>query len=433
MSIVHHPWRKPPLSRVVAGAVTVLAVAVTAACGAGGAATSSDTSLRVLVEAGGHAELQPVADAFTEETGVEVTFVELPYEGLYDRLTSEFSSGQPSFDVAALDAIWLKGFAPGVQPLDELFTDEVEADLFPSLVQEAQVDGHFVGMPVWTNAEILYYRKDLFDDAANQAAFKKQYGYELAPPEDWQQFADAAQFFTGKGMFGTDVKGAVETEWLATLMQAGADNMVLTPDGEADIDTPEALEALDFYAGLNTELKVSPPGAAQIDWGAAQNLYNQGETAMMRFWAHAYTQIPDDSPAKGNTGVTVLPGGPAGSAAVPGAWYLTIPEGTEKTDQAEDFITFAYDHNDLSVNTALGLAARKSALAAYQDKPGHENLAALIAALDSPATAPRPADEKWQQIVDTVLVPMLQKAVAPGADNEALLTDAQEQIEALVS
>lgn len=433
MSIVHHTRRKPPLSRVLAGAATVLAVAVTAACGAGGAATDSDKSLRVLVEAGGHAELQPVADAFTEETGVKVTFVELPYEGLYDRLSSEFSSGQPSFDVAALDAIWLKGFAPGVQPLDELFTDEVEADLFPSLVQEAQVDGHFVGMPVWTNAEILYYRKDLFADAANQAAFKKQYGYDLAPPEDWQQFADAAQFFTDKGMYGTDVKGAVETEWLATLMQAGAENMVLTPDGKADIDTPEALEALDFYAGLNTELKVSPPGAAQIDWGAAQNLYNQGETAMTRFWAHAYTQIPDDSPAKGNTGVTVLPAGPAGSAAVPGAWYLSIPEGTEKTDQAEDFITFAYDNNDLSVDTSLGLAARKSALASYQDQPGHENLEALIAALDSPATTPRPADEKWQQIVDTVLVPMLQKAVAPGADNKALLADAQEQIEALVS
>ena len=296
-----------------------------------------------------------------------------------------------------------------------------------------EVDGHFVGMPVWTNAEILYYRKDLFEDPANRAAFEKQYGYELAPPADWQQFADAAQFFTDKGMFGTDVKGAVETEWLATLMQAGAENMVLTPDGKADIDTPEALEALDFYAGLNTELKVSPPGAAQIDWGAAQNLYNQGETAMMRFWAHAYTQIPDDSPAKGNTGVTVLPAGPAGSAAVPGAWYLSIPNGTERTDQAEDFITFAYDHNDLSVNTSLGLAARKSALAQYQDKPGHENLEALIAALDAPATTPRPADEKWQQIVDTVLVPMLQKAVAPGADNKALLTDAQEQIEALVS
>ena len=433
MTIVHDFRRTPKLVRTLGAVVAALALAVTAACGAGGGASSSSKSIRVLVEAGGHAELQPVADAFTKDTGIKVTFVELPYDGLYDRLSSEFSSGKPTADVAALDAIWLKAFAPGVKPLDDLFTQSVKDDLFPSLIKEAQVDGHFVGMPVWTNAEILYYRTDLFDDAANKAAFKKQYGYDLVPPTTWQQFNDAAKFFTANGMYGTDVKGAVETEYLATLMQAGAKDMVLNSDGKADIDTPEALKALDFYTGLNTKLKVSAPGAAQIDWAAAQNLYNQGKTAMTRFWAHAYTQIPDDSPAKGKTGVTVLPAGPAGSAAVPGAWYLSVPNGTGKPDQAEKFIKFAYDHNDLSIDTSLGLAARKSALEKYENQPGHENLKALIAALEAPATTARPANEKWQQIVDTVLIPMLQKAVTPGADNKALLAEAQKKIEALVS
>lgn len=433
MTIVHDFRRTPKLVRTLGAVVAALALAVTAACGAGGGASSSSKSIRVLVEAGGHAELQPVADAFTKDTGIKVTFVELPYDGLYDRLSSEFSSGKPTADVAALDAIWLKAFAPGVKPLDDLFTQSVKDDLFPSLIKEAQVDGHFVGMPVWTNAEILYYRTDLFDDAANKAAFKKQYGYDLVPPTTWQQFNDAAKFFTANGMYGTDVKGAVETEYLATLMQAGAKDMVLNSDGKADIDTPEALKALDFYTGLNTKLKVSAPGAAQIDWAAAQNLYNQGKTAMTRFWAHAYTQIPADSPAKGKTGVTVLPAGPAGSAAVPGAWYLSVPNGAGNTDQAEKFIKFAYDHNDLSINTSLGLAARKSALEKYENQPGHENLKALIAALEAPATTARPANEKWQQIVDTVLIPMLQKAVTPGADNKALLAEAQKKIEALVS
>jgi len=415
-------------SRFAAAAVGLLALGSLTACGAGGSAASDDT-LTVLVEAGGHAELQPVADAFEKQTGTKVTFVELPYDGLYDRLSSELASGAVSFDVAALDAIWLKGFADGVQPLDDMFTDEVKADLFPALLQEAQVDGKYVGMPVWTNAEVLYYRTDLFDDPANKKAFKAKYGYDLAAPTTWQQFADAAQFFTGKGLYGTDVKGAVETEYLATLMQAGAQDMVLTADGQPDLDTPEALKALDFYTSL---LSDSPPGAAQIDWAGAQNLFNQGKTAMMRFWAHAYTQIPDDSVVKGKTGVVVLPGGPAGSAAVPGAWYLSVPTATDKTDLAEQFVQFAYDHNDLGIDTALGLAARKSALEKYADQPGHENLPALIAALDAPATTPRPANAKWQEIVDTALIPMLQKAVVPGADNAALLGEAQAKIEEIL-
>jgi multiple sugar transport system substrate-binding protein len=415
----------------MSAAIAFALMATFSGCGAGDSDgdSSGSSSIRVLVEAGGHAELQPVADLYKKETGTKVTFVELPYDGLYDRLSSELSSGSVSFDVAALDAIWLKGFAPGLEPLDKMFTDGVKSDLFPALLTEAKVDDSYVGMPAWTNAEVLYYRTDLFDDPANKKAFKSKYGYELAAPTTWDAFRDVAQFFTSKGMYGTDVKGAVETEYLATLLQAGAKDMVLTGDGKADIDTPEALKALDFYSGLATKDHVSPPGAAQVDWASAQNLYNQGKTAMMRFWAHAYTQIPGDSPAKGKTGVTVLPAGPAGTAAVPGAWYLSVPSATDKGDAAKKFIQFAYDHNDLGVETSLGLAARKSALEKYEGKAGHENLRALIDALNAPATAPRPANEKWQQIVDTVLIPMLQKSLADGADNAALLKDAQGQIE----
>src|SRR5215217_330859 len=36
-------------------------------------------SLNVLVEAGGKAELEPVAAAFKESNGAEVSFIELPY------------------------------------------------------------------------------------------------------------------------------------------------------------------------------------------------------------------------------------------------------------------------------------------------------------------------------------------------------------------
>ena len=55
-----------------------------------------------------------------------------------------------------------------------------------------------------------------------------------------------------------------------------------------------------------------------------------------------------------------------------------------------------------------------SAFQKYQDKPGYESFKPLIETLNGPATATRPPTAKWQQIVDTVLVPMLQKAVAGG-------------------
>ena len=426
--------------RVLVAAAGLLAVGSTvvlSGCGAGGGAPAAgDDSITVLVEAGGHGELQPIADQFEKDTGTSVTFVELPYDGLYNRLNSEFSSGTLSFDVAALDAIWLPTFAEALAPLDDMFTDDVRSDLFPALVAEAQVDDSFVGMPAWTNSEILYYRTDLFEDPSQQAEFKAEYGYDLAPPTTWEQYTDVAKFFTqdtdGDGqvdVYGTDVKGAVETEWLATLSQTGEKDMVVGDDGTVTLGDADSLAALDFYTSL---LPYAPSGAAQLDWAGSQNLFNQGQLAMMRFWAHAYKQIPADSSVAGKVGVATMVGGPGGVAGVPGAWYLSVPSGTSKQEKALEFVQYAYDNNELSVDTDLGLASRISVLEQYQDEPGYENYKPLIDTLNAESTVPRPANPKWQEIVDSALIPMIQKAVVPGADNQQLLDDAKAQVESII-
>lgn len=397
-----------------------------------------DSTLTVLVEGGGLAQLQPVADLFKQETGVTVELVELPYPGLYDRIQSELASGAVSFDVAALDAIWLSAFAEGMTPLNDMMTPEVTGDLFAGLVSEAQIEGSFIGMPVWTNAEIVFYRTDLWESPEEQSAFKAKYGYELTPPATWEQFRDMAEFFTrdsdGDGatdLYGTDVKGAVETEWLATVSQAGEKSMVVDlANQEVTIDSPEHLKALDYYTSL---LPFSPDGAAAIDWGGSQNLFYQGKTAMIRFWGHAYTGTPEDSVVYGKVGAAPMIAGPGGVGAVPGAWYLSVPKATEKQELAKEFIQFAYDNNALSMTSWLGLAARVSAFDSKVGEPGLEHYSALLATLGSPQTIARPATPKWQEITDTVLIPMLQKAVeAKGKDNAKLLENAKTEIEAIL-
>ena len=264
------------ISRLAIGGICTAVALAASACGAGGPASSTSgtagtNTVNVLVEAGGHAELTGVAEQCKKDAGVDVNFVELPYDGMFNRLSSEFSSGAVSFDVAALDSVWLPSFKDALQPIDEIFTDEAKKDIFPSLVKEANVDGHFIGLPAWTNAEIILYRKDLFEDAKNKADFQAKYGYELAAPTTWKQYQDISEFFTRDGMYGTDVKGGVETEWLAHVLQAGGP-MILDENNKVVIDNAAHKEALDFYVSLT---KSAPSGAAQVDWAAAQNLFNR--------------------------------------------------------------------------------------------------------------------------------------------------------------
>jgi ABC-type glycerol-3-phosphate transport system substrate-binding protein len=411
--------------------VTALAAAATAACGAGGSSSSGSSSLDVACESGGFGELTPIVKEFHKQTGTKVTLNQLPYDGLFSRVSSELSSGALSFDVAAIDAIWLPQFAPKLLKLDELFTSDVKADLFPATLDEGQIDGHYVGMPSWTNVEILFYRKDLFEDSAEQKAFKSKYGYDLAPPKTWQQFTDAAQFFTKNGMYGTDVKGDVETEYLAHVLQAGSPGVVLDDSGNIIIDNAQHQQALTFYSDLASKYKVCPSGAAQVGWPEAQNFFYQGKTAMTRFWAHLYRQIPASAPVHGKVGVAPMIAGSAGVAGIPGPYYLSIPAAGPKHDLAVTFIKFAYEHNALGIQTSLGLAARKSAFQQYAAQPGYESFTPLLETLSAKATHTRPKTPKWQQIVDTILVPTIQQSLNPGADYSGLLATARTKVASL--
>ena len=242
-------------------ALTGAVALTTAACGAGGSSSGGSTaaqSLTVVCESGGQAEMDPIAKLFKQRTGHTVNLVVLPYDGLFNRLSSELTSGAVSFDVAAIDAIWVSQFGGAAAALDSMFTDAVKSDLFSSLVDGAKFNGSFVGMPVWTNSEILFYRTDLFGDPKEKANFAAKYGYPLAPPATWRQFTDVAQFFTRKGLYGTDVKGGVETEWLAHVLQAGSPGVVLDDSGNVIIDNRAAPGGLDVLCRPEQQVQGQP-------------------------------------------------------------------------------------------------------------------------------------------------------------------------------
>jgi ABC-type glycerol-3-phosphate transport system substrate-binding protein len=403
------------MNKTLFGAVAALCLATSAA---------QAEAITVLVEGGGHSLQQAAADAFTKQTGITVNFVEVPYQGVFDKLTAEIASGTSNYDVATIDVVWNAAFASHVEDLSDLFTDAVKADIPPALLADAKVGGKLIAMPAWANAEIVFYRKDLWEDPANQAAFKEQYGYDLAPPANWQQWRDMAKFFTKDGMFGTDVIGATSEEWMAEVLQAGSPGVILDDAGQVILDNQAHIDALENYRAPLCEDKSAPDNALEINWGEAQNLFYQGQTAMMKFWAHAYKMTPEDSKIAGKVGVAPMIGGPAGVAGIPGPWYNVIPSTSQHKDAARQFIAFAVANNALGIEAPLGLAATNSAYASYADKPGYEHFGPLLATLSAPATKGRPINEHYQELVDEAVMPAFQGALECQDNVAELLHDA---------
>lgn len=413
------------------GGCTAATTASTPASSSGSAAAGQ--TIRILAEGGGVGLQKGIAEQFTKDTGIKVEFVEVPYADVHDKLAADISAGAGSYDLATIDVIWMTEFGPSLQPIDDLMGSEVTSDLPASLVADAKFEDHFVGMPQWANAEILFYRKDLFSDAKEQKAFKAQFGYDLVPPTTWQQYRDVAKFFNRPkdGLYGTAVKGAVETEWLAYVLQAGSKSVVLDNSGSVIIDDANHVKALEEYIAPYCTDKVGPDPAT-TDWTAAQNLFYQGKSAMMLFWAHAYRMTPDDSKVSGKVGVAPMIAGPGGIAAIPGPWYNVIPNDSPHADLAKQYIKYAYDHNALGIQGTLGLAARTSAYEQYQDKPGYEAFKPLLTTLNAPATTGRPMNVHWQQITDDVLVPSVQKALTCKVSPQDVLAEAKTKIEAIL-
>lgn len=418
-----------------------------------GASAQDPVTLTVLVETGGLSLEAEAAALFEEQTGHTVEFVEVGYPAVFESLAAEMAVGGSAYDVAAIDVIWLPAFADFAEPLDTLFTDDVVADIFPSLLADAQWNGSYIAMPAWANAEVIYYRKDLWEDADEQAAFQAEYGYELAPPTNWQEFTDMATFFTrdtdGDGnidLFGTDVKGAppgADVEWMVHVLQAGSPGVVLDSMGSIIVDNDAHLAGLEYYVSHHCELGLTPPNPLEIGWGEGETLFFQGATAMTRFWGHAYrlhqfdlsgglVGAPYVGPeAVANVGVAPMIAGDAGIGAIPGPWFNIIPKGSENKEAAMEFVKFMYEQNAVGVNSPLGLSARISAFEEFAGNENYENLGALVTTLGAAQTIGRPMVATWQQVSDEVVVPMVQDALSCEVSPADALAWAREELEAM--
>ncbi len=393
-------------------------------------------TINILVETGGEMLQKAAARKFTAETGIEVNFTVVPYQGVFDKFSAEIASGSSAFDVVTIDVVWNAKFADHVEDLSALFTDAVRADLPPVLLGDAKVGDKLIGMPAWANAEIVFYRKDLFGKTEEKEAFQARYGYPLAPPETWQQWRDIAKFFTrdtdsnGKPDFwGTDTIGIFPEEWMAHVLQAGSPGVILDKDGQVIINDEAHKKALEFYIAPHCIDHSVPENVNEIGWGEAQNLFYQGKTAMMKFWGHAYKMTPPDSRINGNVGVAPMLAGDAGIAGIPGPWYNVVPSTSQHKDAAKKFVAFAVANNALGIEAPLGLAATNSAYRSYAEKPGYEHFLPLLKTMSAPATQGRPINEKYQEIVDEAVLPALQQALTCKADIGEVLTEARETIE----
>ena len=151
----------------------------------GGAKTPIPDRLSFIVLASERALWAPVVESFGKAHGVRVEMVEGPNatdlrENMY---TTALLAGDDSLDVVYMDVTWTSKFAAAgwLLPLDDVFRPEELSALLPQAVDAGRYRGHLYRIPVRTDVGLLYYRRDLLEEAG------------IAPPRDVRGPAGAAR------------------------------------------------------------------------------------------------------------------------------------------------------------------------------------------------------------------------------------------------
>lgn len=374
----------------------------------------AENSITVLVESGSPAEAlaNETAAAFEEETGCKVIVDAVAYTGMYDKLSTEIKAGEAAHDVGCLDFVWLAAFKDAIEPINDADT----SDFIPTLEGSGSIDGNLLGYPMWVNAKILIYRKDLIS--------------EDQVPKTWEEYQALAKELATDDMYGTTVFGSgsdAVCSFLDFACQAGADGLVFDKDGNVNITDQAYVDALNFMVE-NAEADYTPADSLATAATESQELFTNGKTAMQLNWSHQYPAAVDALGAD-KVGCAPMIGGSAGIGATTGPWYECVMKNSANKEMALKYVEYMYDHNGDYMDLTLKIAGRTSVYEEAGSEAGNEHTLAVLETLDASQSQARPMVTTWSQI-EEVLIGVVESCLG-GADVESTLESAAAEIEAI--
>lgn len=328
-------------------------------------------------------------------TGATVNVAEIPIETLHTQIFADLSTGLGRYDVYQT-AAWFYGdfFVPStpyIVPLNKFLKDPRFPYWDPSkmLTPFANLytwQNEWYGVLLDADAQILYYRKDVFDNPTNQKKFQDKFGYDFPnPPKTMKQMHDLADFFTGwdwngdgKNDWGIALHAKVNEQGffhfltLAAPYVVSKDNSLFWFDPETMdplIASEGHLQALEDYAKF-----VNNGPKAMLSWtlGQGWNLFLAGNSVMEPTWGDLPTlaQDPKQSKVKGKIAAAPIPGTTRAYDPIKktwtnyslnqvgnvngGSWHQVISRFSKNQEMAYDFAAYMANQKNAFFNTTHG-------------------------------------------------------------------------------
>jgi multiple sugar transport system substrate-binding protein len=296
------------------------------------APSSGAGALSILMEPDGTGAWRDLFAQFKERNPeITVAFVEGPpaTNTREDMYSTAFLAGQGGFDVVYSDVVWIPKFAEAGWLLDlsDRISPSDREDFLPADIRAGTYEGRLYRVPAFTDAGLLYYRKDLV--ASAPATFD-----QLLRIGGGKRNADRWGFVWQ----GKQYEGLV-TVFLEVLWGYGGE--WIDPDSrQVYLDEPQAVEALRFLTQLVGD--ISPQGVTTYIEEDTRSIFQNGRSVFLRNWLYVWRLLDQGGPiSRSQVGFAAMPHGPGGrSAATLGGWGFAISRFTESPEAAWRLVEF---------------------------------------------------------------------------------------------
>lgn len=304
------------------------------------------------------------------QSGITVEYREMPADSgqYFDKLRTEFQAGAATIDVIGGDVIWPVQFAANgwIADLSDLFTEELRSEFLDAPVRANTYKDKVYGVPFFTDAGMLYYRKDLLEKSGSNE-----------PPKTWDQVIELSRKIVeaGDAQYGLVFQGAEYEGGVCNgceyIWGSGGDILDQQDLSNVVVDSPEAARGLGIERMLVAE-GVAPESVAVYKEQESHTAFLGGGIPFIRNWPYMFGLASDpaiSSVKPEQIGIAPLPVSNEGdeSYSALGGWNFFISETSQKKEQAWEFIRFMGEperQSFFAINGSL-LPTRK---ALYEDQ-----------------------------------------------------------------
>ncbi len=312
-----------------------------AGCGGGGGEGGSGSiTLSFGREASG--TLQKLIDTFNKQNkNIQVTWRKMPSDtGQYfDQLRTEFQAQSADITLIGGDVIWPAQFAANgwIIDLSDRFTEDMRGKFLPGPVASNTYQGKVYGVPWFTDAGLLYYRRDWLENS----------GFS-EPPGTWEELQEQAQkVMQDQGAkFGFVFQGAQYEGGVVNGLEYinSFGGRVLDPNNtnEVTIDSPNSVNGLETERSM-VDSGVAPQAVSTYAEPETEAPFLGGDAVFARNWPYMYALAgTGDFIGTDQIGIAALPAGSAGSVSGLGGWNFFISAFADSgaQDAAWEFVKF---------------------------------------------------------------------------------------------